>query len=220
MHELERRSVGLHPKHPGTEALLLAANFSIEGRVTDRAPDPVVESVAQIRRTGVRVARAPPRRQHLAHVRLVVAVGVFQKQEVGRVSDDDSAARESDRGRDIQAFGEHRHLVALAVAVGVFEDFDFVITDPVGRHLVRVIDRLGNPQAAALVPGEADRVDDVRLAGEQLQAEAHRCLGVVHAVLRLERELVRQRLGALLVVGDVAALLIFERRAGSDEFSI
>ena len=138
------------------------------------------------------IARPPPCRQHLAHVRLVISVGILQEQKVGHVGDDDPAAREGQRSGNVQTLGKHGYLVALTVAVGVFEDLDLVVADTVGRHLVRVVDRLSDPQATALVPGETDGVDDVRLAGEEFEPEADRRLSVIHAVLRRERKLVRQ----------------------------
>ena len=43
---------------------------------------------------------------------------------------------------------------------------------PFGLQLVRVVDRLGDPQPAALVPVHADRLADLRLGGEQLGLES------------------------------------------------
>ena len=54
--------------------MLLSADLAVEGRVADRAVDPVVKTVAQIARAGVRVPRAEASKEHLAHVRFVVAV--------------------------------------------------------------------------------------------------------------------------------------------------
>ena len=100
------------------------------------------------------------------------------------MSDDNPAAREGQRSGNVQTLGKHGYLVALTVAVGVFEDLDLVVADTVGRHLVRVVDGLGDPQATSFVPSEADGVDDVRLAGEQLQPKADRRLSIIHTVLR------------------------------------
>ena len=79
VHKLQLRSVRLHAEHPGSKALLLAADRAVKGRVSHGAPDPVVESIAQVRRTGMRVADPPPRRQNLAHVGFVIPVGVLQE---------------------------------------------------------------------------------------------------------------------------------------------
>ena len=166
------------------------------------------------------VANPPPGRQDLAHVCFVIAVGVLEKQKIRGMRNNDPTARKSQRSWDIEPIGKHGHLVALTVAIGILQNFNRVVALAVGGDLVRIVNRLRDPKPPALVPGEADGVDDVRLAGEQLQAEADRRLSVIHAVLCLQRELVGQRLGAVFVVGNVVALLVLQRRPTSDEFFI
>ena len=134
--------------------------------------------------------------------------------------EDDPAAGKGHRGWDVEALGEHSELVGLTVAVGVLTNLDAVVALAAVLELVRVIDSLDHPEASALVPRHVDRVDDIRLGGEQLHAEADRHLRVLHAVLGRERELVLERLGAALVVRDVAALLVLERRPLGDEVVI
>ena len=94
MHKLERRSVRLHAKHPRAEPLLLTADNTTVGRVADRTPDPIVESVTQIRWPCVGITRTPASIQYLAYVSLVIAVSIFQEEKVWNVSDNNSSARE------------------------------------------------------------------------------------------------------------------------------
>ena len=77
MHELERRSVRLHAEHTGAEPLLLAADHTTVGRVANRTPDPIVESVTQIRWPCVGITRTPASIQYLAYVSFVIAVSIF-----------------------------------------------------------------------------------------------------------------------------------------------
>ena len=134
--------------------------------------------------------------------------------------ENDPAAGEGHRGWDVEALGEHGKLVGLTVAVGVFTNLDAVVALAAVLKLVWVIHRFDHPEAAALVPGHVDWVDDIRLGSEQLHAEADRHLRVLHAVLGRERELILERLGAALVVRDVAALLVLERRPLGDKVVI
>ena len=96
MQKLHRRTVRAEAEHAHAEAMLLAANLTVEARVTDRAVNPVVKTVAQIARAGVRVARAETGEEHLTHVRLIVAVGVLEKEKLRRMGDDDAAAHEGE----------------------------------------------------------------------------------------------------------------------------
>ena len=96
MQKLHRRAVGAETEHPHAKAMLLTADLTVEARVADRAVNPVVKTVAQIARTGVGVARAEAGEEYFTHVRLVVAVGVLEKEELRRVGDDDAAARKGE----------------------------------------------------------------------------------------------------------------------------
>ena len=73
--------------------------------------------------------------------------------------------------------GKDGELVGAAVAVGVFEDFDPVLAWP--WFVPRILQTFGDPDPAALVERHGHRIDDVGLAGHQLDAKAlgHRHLG-------------------------------------------
>lgn len=107
------------------------------------------------------IGDAPAGVEDFADVGDVVAVGILEEEEVGCLGDDDAALGEDDGRGDIEAGGEDRDLIAAAVAVGVLEDFDIIAADAVRREFVGVIDRFGDPEAAAFVPGHGDGVDDI-----------------------------------------------------------
>ena len=51
------------------------------------------------------------------------------------------------------------------------------------ERLVRVVHRFEHPQPAALVEREGDRLDDVGLAGEELERELRRRLDELHRLV-------------------------------------
>ena len=78
----------------------------------------------------MRVVAAEAGDDDLALVGLVVAVGVLQEEDVGRVGDPDAAVADGDAAGNVQPLGEDRRLVDTPVAVGVFEDLDPIAADP------------------------------------------------------------------------------------------
>ena len=119
----------------------------------------------------------------LRRVGFPVAVFVAQIDDVPAVGDDHAVFDENAGGAMAEAFGEDRHFVRVAVAVGVFEDLDLVLSAAglVG-NVVRVAETLDHPSAALGVPVDGDRIDDHRLAGEKHQFGAGGNLGVRGAV--------------------------------------
>ena len=142
-------------------------------------------------------------------VGLAVAVGVLEEEDVGRVGDPDAAVADGDARGDVQPLGEDGELVGLAVAVGVFEDLDAVPARPGG--LRGILEALGDPDPAPLVERHRDRVDDVRLAGDELDGEA---LGHRHLLDRLLR---RERRPGRLVLGVGDDIVLGARRAKASD---
>ena len=209
--KLDVGAVRSEAEYAHAEVLLLAVDRAVESRVADRPVNPVVKTVAQIARASVRVTYTPSGEEHFANIGLVVAIGVLEEIKVRRVRENDAAAGEGHRGGHVEAFGEDGELVGPAVAVGVFANLDAVVAFAAVLEFVRVVHRLDDPQPATLIPRHVDRINNIRLGGEQFHAETDRHLRVFHALRRRERELVFERLGAAFVVRDVAALLIFKR---------
>ena len=203
MEELQRRTVGLEAECSLRKTHLLPADFAVEAGVADAAVEPVVHAVVEVVRLRMRVADAPARHDLLANVGLAVPIGVLEEKQAGRLRNDHAAIREDQARRDVQLVGEHRELVRLAVAVGVLADLDGVIAESRRLDVVRVVTRLADPEAAALVPREGDGLADVRLGREQLQAHVGRDLRAFLAALHAERLLEGERLGTPFVVGDI-----------------
>ncbi len=87
-----------------------------------------------------------------------------------RLRDDDAAVGEDEARRNVEVIGEDRELVGASVAVGVFEDADAIVAGLAAEQLVRIVDGFGDPQPAALVERERDRLDDLGLGREQARA--------------------------------------------------
>lgn len=126
--------------------------------------------------------------------------------------DVDSAIGEGEGGGDVEAVGKDGDLVAAAVAIGVLEDFDFIVSDALGFDFVWVVDGFGGPEAAFFIPREADGIDDLRFGGEELEFPTDGDLGVFQAVGGSEGVLILEGLGAFFVVRDVVAGLVSEGR--------
>ena len=69
--------------------------------------------------------------------------------------------------RDQQPIREHRALVRLPVAIGVFEDEDLVVRRLAGRDL-RVKRRGADPEAALGIPVHLGRLFEERILGPEL----------------------------------------------------
>ncbi|CAA9388778.1 MAG: hypothetical protein AVDCRST_MAG64-1080 [uncultured Phycisphaerae bacterium] len=185
--ELDLGPVRLHPPDALGEPRRLAADGPVEPGVPDDAVDPVVRPVPQVARAGVGVVGAPAGEQHPPLVGLVVAVRVLQEQHVRGLGDDHPAVGEAQAGRDRQLVGEHGELVGDPVVVRVLKDADPVPALARLLYLVRVVERLGDPQPPALVPRHRDRLEDLRVAGEQLGLEPGRGDHVRHRLLGGDR---------------------------------
>src|SRR5439155_25037752 len=77
--KFQGRSVRFESENPLAKPDLSATHRATEYGITDRPPNPVVESVAQIARCRVGIARSPAGEQHPSFVRLVVPVRVPEK---------------------------------------------------------------------------------------------------------------------------------------------
>src|SRR5262249_54236182 len=112
-------------------------------------------------------------------VAMAGACRVLQKEEIGRGAEKDAAAADLDaagqiEARQVLAFGPDGDLVRLAGAGRVFEYFNAVTALFAGRRAPGVLIAFNNPEPPLLVDRKGDRVDDIRLGGEDLDLPAGR----------------------------------------------
>ena len=138
-------AVGAHLKHAGAKAVGFARLFAGISGIANRAPNLVVESIAQIGRPRMSVANPPTGVQGLAGIRAIVSVQILQKKHIRRLRHDDSAAAGKERGGNVQSFGKNRHSVATPVRIRILQNFDPVVALPSRLDFVGIIDALRNP---------------------------------------------------------------------------
>jgi hypothetical protein len=201
-HELQFGGVEREAEDSGSELDGTSPDLAVEAGGAHDPPDPVVESVVEVRGSRVGIPRAPAREDLLPHVRPVVASGVGQEEEAGSRSHDEAAIREDHSGRDIEPFGEHGRAVGSPVSGGVLQDPDDVAALPIGTQVIRIIQRLGYPEPTSFVEGHRDRVHDVGLRREELQLEAGRHLPVRQRSLGAQGLLQPRWLGPIIVDGN------------------
>jgi hypothetical protein len=102
-------------------------------------------------------------------VGFVVGVFVGDEEQVRRGEDECAAEADFDAGDVIEFVVEDGSLVEVAVVVGVLEDEDAVGS---GCFPLGIVISLGHPEAAAIVDGVGNGLDDVGLGGEDGGGEA------------------------------------------------
>ena len=100
--------------------------------------------------------------------------------------DDDTAVRENKSGRDAQFVGENGEFVGAPVAVGVLANLEPVVPLAGRLKVVRIIYRLGDPEASAFIPGEPDGFHDVRLRRKEAHLEVGKRDQMFHRLGRFE----------------------------------
>ena len=93
----------------------------------------------------VAVFRTKPRQHHLPHVGFVVAVRVFQEQQVRLLRYVHAPVAKFKPQRQIQVVGKNSVFVGFAIAVGIFQDNDFVVNRNTGK-ILRVGGHRGYPK--------------------------------------------------------------------------
>ncbi len=157
----------------------------------------------------MRVSSAEPGDDDLGLAcRLAVGADLVE-ENVRRIGDPDAAVADRDAGGNVQPLGEDRDPGNLAVGAD-FEHLDTIAPGPATG--ARILQALGDPHPAALVEGHGDGVDDIRLAGDQLNGEA---FGDLHLFDGLGRRQRRSRDRVLAVRRPFAGRLPL-RRHGTD----
>ena len=125
------------------------------------------------------VALAKTSEQHLASVGHAVAVGIFEKQNVGSGGDQQSAAHRQHTGRKGDAGRENGGGFVAAVVIAIFEKTDAPLAGP-----DRIVLHFGDVHFFTRVPSQGHGADDRRLGRDQLDhqvfvGQAERgCLGL------------------------------------------
>src|SRR5262249_23142792 len=132
-------------------------------------------------------------------------------EDIRRIGDPGAAVANGDAGGDIEAFDDGGYLVKLTVPLGAFENLDAILARL--GSAARIFDRLCDPDAAALVETHRHRIDNVRLGGDQLDAETGRHLHLLERLLGREGRAGRGTLAVwdrvlvgLLVLGGCVVL--------------
>ena len=131
---------------------------------------PPVESPAQRVQDVMRVLGAKPGCDHLAFVRLAVAVGVLEMQQFRALPHVHAAVSRLNAGRDQQVVREHSRLVRLAVVVGVLQNDHLIGSHLAGKNLWVHL-RTGHPQPAPGIKVHLDRLGQVRVLREELDLQ-------------------------------------------------
>src|SRR5262249_16912182 len=108
-------------------------------------------------------------------VRLAIAVTITNRGQVRSVHDIEGSAVERYTLDGIEARGEHRRPIGIAVAVGILCQADFAAANDLGAQAGHVVD--GHEQRTGPRPESDDRwIFNQRIAGEKVRLEAGRHL--------------------------------------------
>ena len=106
-----------------------------------RQINPVVQSKHGVIEVVLGVGKGKSGEQHLAHIGLVVAVGICQIVHIGGIGYNDALPPTHDPGGQQQAIGKDSRFVGIAIAGGIGQDFDaafFAQIQRVARHFSNV----------------------------------------------------------------------------------
>ena len=103
----------------------------------------------------------------LLEVGNIVAVGVFEKEDIRGLANVASAVGEFDSGGEVESLREDGRLIGSAIVVGVFENDDLVVGG-IARFELGVGPGAGNPEAAFGIPSHVDRVGEHGIGGEEI----------------------------------------------------
>ena len=99
-----------------------------ESGIADGSPDLVVETVAEVGWSGMGVIGAPTGEEDLLVIGHIVTIGVLEKVGVWGLVKIDAAISEGEGSGNVELVSEDGDLVAFAIAIGVFKNFQGIIT--------------------------------------------------------------------------------------------
>ena len=140
-------------------------------RVVDDV-EPVVQSEPRIAQTSFHVGEREACVEHLADVGPVISVDVLQVEDVGSGRRYEASLPGRDAFHGENPVREYRVPVDDTVPVRVLEVLDPAQRSVSFRGVLGVVEELGDVHASEFIESHLDRIDDVRLRGEQLDAES------------------------------------------------
>src|SRR6266850_421974 len=92
-----------------------------------------------------------------------------KEQQIRRIQHPYAAVTHRYASRNIQVAGKRADSIPSPVAVRVFENLHPVASGP--RPFARILDTFSDPNAPTIIERHRNRIDDLRLARHQLDAE-------------------------------------------------
>ena len=160
-----QNTTAVQPRHPMGR---LDVRVDVDGLVHVELP---ILAPAQGVQDVVRVFRAEGGEHDAALVGAAIAVGIFEVKQLSTMTDVAAAVPRLNASRDEQAIGKDARFLGVAVAVGVFQNDDFVVGNLAGFDL-GIDFAAGDPQAALAVEVHLDRLGEKRVLRKQIDFEA------------------------------------------------
>ncbi len=138
--------------------------------------------------------------ERLDEVGFVVAVGVFEEENLAARGGDEAAVVREQALHVVHVVGKGHGFVHAAVAVLVSEELNAGKPGITGiRRAERVVAHVGNEHAAFFIPGAFDRIEHERLSGDELHFIGSIELNALHAFFG------RKGFGLAIAHADIAA---------------
>ena len=204
-------SATAHEATHAVRGLEVAVNVNRLAEV-EHAIRAVLESVDNM--VGVLGAKAGENRA--AFVGNEVAVGVLKKEDLGGIGNIGPAVPWDDTGGDMKVVCEDGALVGNAIAVGIFEDENFVIFFCAGNN-VGIHSAGDQPKTTLGIPVHLDRLGDHGIGGEEIDLHAFRQIETCNLFGNIR---VRNVGEAVLGRGDEAGEREAESEARDHDFSL
>ena len=157
--------------------------------------EPTIRSPQETVQALVRVLVTEAVEHHLRRtVRHVVVIAIGNEQQFRRRAHPHTAVSNLQTGHEVQSLGKHLARLKLPIAIAVLEDDDLVQALS-GRSPGGITIGFRHPDAPAFVPGERDRLLNVRFCRHQLRPESFRQIHLRQGLLRRRARLRRHRIG-------------------------
>ncbi len=146
--------------------------------------DPAVETPGEGIGHAVGILMPEHTVQNLAMIRVAVAIGIADQEDVGNTMHQRRVCRGQGQqpDGDVQSIGKGRDRSGFTIGSEVRQDLHGVARLRPVLGGVGILDRIRDPEPPAVVKGEVQRLLDIRLSGHELDLETRRdmkCLALV-----------------------------------------